>query len=80
MAQAVSRRPLPGFAPGSAQMGFVDKVAPGQVFCEFFGFPLFVIQPWLSVIIYNVGMNNRPVRGRSSETLHEQHEPTISDT
>jgi hypothetical protein len=30
----------PGFEPGSGYMGFVvDKVAPGQVFSEYFGFP-----------------------------------------
>jgi hypothetical protein len=30
----------PGFNPGSGQVGFmVDKVAPGQVFSEYFGFP-----------------------------------------
>jgi hypothetical protein len=29
----------PGFDPGSAQVGFVDKVARGQVFSEYFGFP-----------------------------------------
>jgi hypothetical protein len=33
----------PGFAPGSIHVGFVvDKVALGQVFSEFFGFPLSV--------------------------------------
>ena len=31
----------PGFDPGSVNMGFlVDKVALGQVFPEYFGFPL----------------------------------------
>jgi hypothetical protein len=30
----------PGFAPGSGEVGFVvDKVALGQVFSEYFGFP-----------------------------------------
>jgi hypothetical protein len=30
----------PGFAPGAGQVGFVvDKVALGQVFSEYFGFP-----------------------------------------
>jgi hypothetical protein len=30
----------PGFKPGSGQVGFVvDKVALGQVFSEYFGFP-----------------------------------------
>jgi hypothetical protein len=30
----------PGFNPGSGQVGFVvDKVAPGKVFSEYFGFP-----------------------------------------
>jgi hypothetical protein len=43
MAEAVSRWLLTaaaGFNPGSGQVGFVvDKVAPGQVFSEYFGFP-----------------------------------------
>jgi hypothetical protein len=35
---AAARRP--GFNPGSGQVGFVvDKVAPEQVFSEYFGFP-----------------------------------------
>jgi hypothetical protein len=39
IAQAVSRR-RPGFEPGSGNVGFVaDKVALGQVFSEYFGFP-----------------------------------------
>jgi hypothetical protein len=42
-AQAVSRwlpTPAAGFKPGSGQVGFVvDKVALGQVFSEYFGFP-----------------------------------------
>jgi hypothetical protein len=29
----------PGFDPGSGQVGFVDKVALGQVFSEYSGFP-----------------------------------------
>jgi hypothetical protein len=43
MAQTVSSWiPLrrPGFEPGSCHVGFVvDKVALGQVFSEYFGFP-----------------------------------------
>jgi hypothetical protein len=43
IAQAVSRwlpSRQPGIAPGSGQVGFVeDKVALGQVFPEYFGFP-----------------------------------------
>jgi hypothetical protein len=39
IAQAVSRW-RPGFESGSGLMGFlVDKVALGQVFSEYFGFP-----------------------------------------
>jgi hypothetical protein len=39
IAQAVSRR-LPVFDPRSGHVGFVvDKVALGQVFSEYFGFP-----------------------------------------
>jgi hypothetical protein len=43
IAQAVSRRiptSVPGFEPRSGHVGFVvDKVALGQVFSEYFGFP-----------------------------------------
>jgi hypothetical protein len=39
MAQVVSRRPLTD--PGSVHVGFVvDIVALGQVFPQYFGFPL----------------------------------------
>jgi hypothetical protein len=44
----------------------VDKEALEQ---DFFGFPVNVIPPWLSVLIYNLGMkNNGTAGGRSSET------------
>jgi hypothetical protein len=40
IAEAVSRRRWPGFEPSSGHVGFVvDKVALGQVFSEYFGFP-----------------------------------------
>jgi hypothetical protein len=35
---------------------------------EFFSFGI-IIPPWLSIVIYHLGMNNTPVGGRSSETL-----------
>jgi hypothetical protein len=41
MVQAASLSPRrPGFAAGSILLGFVDRVALGQVFLELFGFPL----------------------------------------
>jgi hypothetical protein len=36
----VLKHGIPGFEPGSGRVGFVvDKVALGQVFSEYFGFP-----------------------------------------
>jgi hypothetical protein len=59
-----------GFDPISAHVRFiVDKVALGQIFCKFFGFPLSISihrgSPHSYIIL---GMNNRPVGDRSSET------------
>jgi hypothetical protein len=61
-----------GFAPGSVHVGFVvDRVAMGQVFLAVLRFfPVsIIITPGLHThIIW--GKNNRPVGGRSSETLY----------
>jgi hypothetical protein len=32
----------------------VDKVALGQIFSEFFGFPVNIIPPWLFTLIYHL--------------------------
>jgi hypothetical protein len=53
----------PGFEPGSGLVGFVvDKVALGQVFSEYFGFPcqssfyqLFHNHPHLSSAVCTIG-------------------------
>jgi hypothetical protein len=64
--------------PGSVHVEFVvDKVALGQVFLRVLRFsPVNIILLWLSILIYNLGVNNRPIGGRSSETIsphwHEQ--------
>jgi hypothetical protein len=73
MAQAVSRRLLTleaGFAPGSVHVGFmVDKVALGHVFLLVLRFsPVNIIPPWLSILIYYLAKNTRPVGARISET------------
>jgi hypothetical protein len=55
-----------GFVPPSVQVGFaVDKVALGHIFL--IGFPLYIIPPWLSILIF-LGMNKRPMSGHSSAT------------
>jgi hypothetical protein len=59
----------PGLAPMSLRVGFVvDKVALRQVFLRFILLSVIVITPWLSVLTYHLGMSNRPVGGRNSET------------
>jgi hypothetical protein len=66
MAQALSCWPLTVEARVRAR---VDKVALGQIFLKVFLFsPVNIIPPWLSTLIYNLGMNNTSVGGRSSET------------
>jgi hypothetical protein len=53
--KAVSRW-LPGFEPGSGHVGFVvSKVALGQVFSEYFGFPS-QSSFHQSTIIYHLGL------------------------
>jgi hypothetical protein len=56
--------------PGSIQLGLeVNKVALGQVFLLGIWFvPVNIIPPWLSILIYHLGDEPRPVGGRSSET------------
>jgi hypothetical protein len=62
----------PGFTPGSFHMWYVvDKVALAKVFLRVPRFsPVNIIPPWFSILIYHLGMNNRPVDGHSSETYH----------
>jgi hypothetical protein len=53
-----SHRGSPGFEPGSGHLGFVvDKVALGQVFSEYFGFPANLHSTNCSTItiIYHLG-------------------------
>lgn len=59
-----------GFATGSVHMGFVVKRAVlGKVFLRVLLFPpLNITPPCLSIPIYHLGMDNRPVYGRSSKT------------
>jgi hypothetical protein len=57
----VSRR-RPGFDPGSGQVGFVvDKVALGQVFSEYFGFPCQLLHNHPT---YHLGLYSRPEVGQ----------------
>jgi hypothetical protein len=51
-------------------VGFVvDKVALGHDLLRVLRLsPVDIIPPWLFVLIYHLGMNNRLVGGRSSET------------
>jgi hypothetical protein len=51
-------------------MGFVvDKVALGQVSLLVLRvYPVDVIPPYLSILIYHLRDENRPVDGRSSDT------------
>jgi hypothetical protein len=51
-----------GFKPGSSHVEFVvDKVALGQVFSEYFGFPYNLHSTNFSTIIIIRGWCNRPV-------------------
>jgi hypothetical protein len=60
----------PGFAPRSVHMRFVvDKVAPGEIL-RFIRFPpVNIIPPWLSIFMYNLKDEQRPVSGRGSRSL-----------
>jgi hypothetical protein len=70
-----------GFALGTVHVGFVDKLALGQVFLRVLLFPpVSIIPPRLSIQSHNTrGMNNRPVSGRSSETLSHPIDMNNSD-
>jgi hypothetical protein len=59
----------PGFKPGSGHVGFVvDKVALGQVFSEYFGFPRqFEFHRLLHHHHVIWGWYNRPDSGRSTK-------------
>jgi hypothetical protein len=75
MAQVVSR--WPRFVPRSVHVGYVvDEVALGQVFSEFFGFPLSISSfHHGSPYSYIWWMNNRPqFRDIVSPHRHEQHQ------
>jgi hypothetical protein len=73
MAQVVSRRPLIaealvrsrvspcGICGG--QSGTGTGFSPSSLVLPLCGIP-----PWLSTLLYNLGMNKRPVGGHSSET------------
>jgi hypothetical protein len=61
------------FASGSVHVGFVlRRVSLGQVFPRVLRFTL-SISLLLSMLIYHVGMKNRAVNGRSSETSSLSH-------
>jgi hypothetical protein len=48
-----------------------DKVALGKAFLRLLLFyPVNIFPSWLSILIYHLGMNKRPVGGLSSETQH----------
>jgi hypothetical protein len=58
----------PGFKPGIGQVEFVvDKVALGQVFSEYFGFPCQFHSTKFSIIIITRGRYKRPFSGRRAE-------------
>jgi hypothetical protein len=74
MAHAVSRRPT------TAEIWVHARVSPHRI-CDgnigTVGFsrsssvsPVNVIPPWLSMVIYHLGMNNRPVGGWGSKTSY----------
>jgi hypothetical protein len=58
-----------GFAPGPIHVGFVvDEVAVGQVFSEFFDFPLSVYHSTVALHTHiNWKINNMSASGSSSE-------------
>jgi hypothetical protein len=60
----------PAFALGSVHVGFVvDSVLLGQVFLRVLRFFFFNnIPPWLSILIYHLGVSNRLLGDRSLET------------
>jgi small ligand-binding sensory domain FIST len=60
----------PGFAPGSVHVGLVvDEWHWYRFLSEYFRFSfLDIIPSCFSMIIYHLGISNRPLVGRSSET------------
>jgi hypothetical protein len=68
MAQAVSHWPL------TAETRVRSRVSPygiygaqsnnGAGFSPSSFFPVSIIPPWLLILIYNMGMNNRPIGGQ----------------
>jgi hypothetical protein len=52
-----------------------------RFFSEFFGFPVTIISPWLSMFIYHWGMKNKPTDDCNSETIsphrYEQQQQNI---
>jgi hypothetical protein len=66
-----------GFAPGSLHSEFVlDKVALGQDFLQVLWFhPVYIISPWLSMLIYHMGDEQWPqFGGVVSPHLREQQQ------
>jgi hypothetical protein len=61
-----------GFMPRSVHVVFVmDKVALGQVFLfEFFGFPLSVSFHHDFILVYNFGVNNKPLDAAVQRQFH----------
>jgi hypothetical protein len=85
MAQAVSRRVLNVETRIHLQVnpcGIVDKVAVGQAFIRVHRYSrvISIIPPWPFILIYHLGMNNRPVGGRSSETQSRPIDMNITYT
>jgi hypothetical protein len=64
----------PGFAPGSAQVWFVvDKVALGQVFSEYFGFPC--QSSFHQILHHHKHPAQVPFSGRRAEWTHLNSTP-----
>jgi hypothetical protein len=60
----------PRLAPGSVHVGLRwIKWHWDRFYSELFQFlPVSIIPLWLSIVIYHLGVNNRPAGGHSSET------------
>jgi hypothetical protein len=70
MAQTITRQPVTAEARvfSRASPCLMGNVTLEQVITRILRVvPLKIIPPWLSILIYHLGMNNRPLRGRSSE-------------
>jgi hypothetical protein len=70
-----------GFDSGSGQVGFVvDKVALGQVFSEYFGFPCqSSFHQFSIIIIITRGRYNRPFSGRRAEWTQLGLHPSLCE-